>query len=83
MSRTAQAVTLHALSTALGPRLGLWARTRGHFAGLTAAHARQARFSCQMEEISRDSSLPVEDVLGDNTYDRALTFFFQRNFDQH
>lgn len=61
---------------------GLMARLRAHLARINSAHARQARFTPQALEISRDIGLPVELLLGHSAYDPALPFFLQRGFDR-
>lgn len=80
MSQMAHAAASHVASTALTQNLGLWARIKSHCARINAAHARQARFSPQMAEISRDIGCPVEVLLGESAFDPALPFFFQHNF---
>ena len=77
MSDIAQSRTVAAPQ---GP--GLWSRLMAHIARVNGAHAHQLRFSPAMDEVSRDCGMPVEDVLGENAYDPALPFFFQRGFDR-
>ena len=62
------------------PRPRLLLRLQNHLHRLTAAYARQARFSGLDPSVPHDTGLPPEVVLGEPAYDPALPFFLQSGF---
>ncbi len=80
MTRIAQDVAIRAGLTARSPRPGLWDRLCRHVASIDAAQARQARFNALTGEVSRDTGLPPETILGESPHDPALPFFFRHGF---